>query len=328
MASRHGRQQPPVRPVPLKTQVAQIAATVPLRALGRSRWLTWLRLASAIARRRAARRRLVADQCSWWIAGLAGWLLLTPPGRMLLAALGARIAAASRHARCASPRRQGPPAALACRASRRRARRAGLAGAPWIRRTPGARRAASARTSICTAFRRSPGCSRSATAPRSSRRSTSPGHWIDGDVLHVGTITVGADARIGARSMLGPAPTSVTDAEIAPGSAVFGAVPGGRVLVGRTAPGRRGRPADPGPRRRASRRRRWTRRRTPPWRAVIAAAVLALCAASSPCAALPLRCATPPARRRRLRALLLWLPVATLVGSRARCCWSGRWSGC
>ncbi len=64
--------------------------------------------------------------------------------------------------------------------------------------------AGSAGTSTCTASRRSPACSPSATAARSSPRSTSPGHWLDGDVLHVGAVRVGADARVGARSTLLP----------------------------------------------------------------------------------------------------------------------------
>ena len=33
------------------------------------------------------------------------------------------------------------------------------------------------------------------------------GHWLDGDVLHVGRITVGRDARVGSRSMLLPGAT-------------------------------------------------------------------------------------------------------------------------
>ena len=58
------------------------------------------------------------------------------------------------------------------------------------------------------------------------------GYWIDGDVVHVGEVRVGARARIGARSMLCPGADVGKDAEVAPGSAVFGAVPDGEYWSG------------------------------------------------------------------------------------------------
>ena len=59
------------------------------------------------------------------------------------------------------------------------------------------------------------------------------GYWVDGDVLRVGEVRVGPRARVGARSMLCPGADVGDDAEVAAGSAVFGTVPGGRVLVRR-----------------------------------------------------------------------------------------------
>ena len=58
------------------------------------------------------------------------------------------------------------------------------------------------------------------------------GHWLDGDVLHIGTIEVGAGARIGTRSTLGPGAVVGRDAEVAPGSAVLGAVAAGELWSG------------------------------------------------------------------------------------------------
>ena len=46
------------------------------------------------------------------------------------------------------------------------------------------------------------------------------GHWLDGDVVHIGRVEVGAGARVGARSTLGPGAVVGRDAEVAPGSAV------------------------------------------------------------------------------------------------------------
>ena len=58
------------------------------------------------------------------------------------------------------------------------------------------------------------------------------GHWLDGDVLRIGRVDVGADARIGARSMLAPGALIGAGAEVAPGSAVFGEVPAGEAWSG------------------------------------------------------------------------------------------------
>ena len=43
------------------------------------------------------------------------------------------------------------------------------------------------------------------------------GHWLDGDLLRVGSVEIGADARIGARSTLSPGAVVGAGAEIAPG---------------------------------------------------------------------------------------------------------------
>jgi non-ribosomal peptide synthetase-like protein len=51
------------------------------------------------------------------------------------------------------------------------------------------------------------------------------GMWLDGDVLHVGSITVGAGARVGTRSTLLPGADIGENAEVLPGSCVTGYVP-------------------------------------------------------------------------------------------------------
>ena len=58
------------------------------------------------------------------------------------------------------------------------------------------------------------------------------GFWVDGDVVHLGPVRVGARARVGARSMLCPGADIGKDAEVAPGSSVFGAVPDGEYWSG------------------------------------------------------------------------------------------------
>lgn len=51
------------------------------------------------------------------------------------------------------------------------------------------------------------------------------GHWVDGESFHVGHISVGRGARVGARSTLSPGTKIGAQAEVAAGSAVFGKVP-------------------------------------------------------------------------------------------------------
>ncbi len=58
------------------------------------------------------------------------------------------------------------------------------------------------------------------------------GHWLDGDVLHIGRIKVGAGARVGTRSTLAPGAVVGRDAEVAPGSAVIGSVTKGEYWTG------------------------------------------------------------------------------------------------
>lgn len=58
------------------------------------------------------------------------------------------------------------------------------------------------------------------------------GHWIDGDTLHVGTIVIGEDVRIGLRTFVSPGARIADGAEILPGSCVAGEVAGGTLLGG------------------------------------------------------------------------------------------------
>ncbi len=82
------------------------------------------------------------------------------------------------------------------------------------------------------------------------------GHWLDGDVLHVGRITVGAGAAIGARTILLPGAVVGPDARVAAGSAVLGRVPARETWAG--SPAVRTTTAAPEwPAQRPARARRW-----------------------------------------------------------------------
>ncbi|MGZ5404007.1 MAG: Pls/PosA family non-ribosomal peptide synthetase [Nocardioides sp.] len=235
MAAPTSRVNRRVRPVPLKTQVGQVVFTLPLRTLTGLRWLTWMAAANNLG---AALLGLAwLPVVSWWWVAL-GWLsLVSPPGRMALTAAGARFllrdVAVGDYPR-------GGKVHLRLWLAERLADELGaanLAGAVWMRHYARALGATVGRyvdlhsippvTGLLTLGDR---CS---VEPEVDLR----GHWLDGDVLHVGRIDVGADARVGARSMLAPGASVGAGAEIAPGSAVFGAVPDAEAWSG--APARR-----------------------------------------------------------------------------------------
>src|SRR5690606_19254382 len=54
------------------------------------------------------------------------------------------------------------------------------------------------------------------------------GYWVDGDVVHIGSIRIGAGATVGARSFLAPGARIGKNAEVEAGSAVFGRVKAGQ----------------------------------------------------------------------------------------------------
>ena len=223
MAAPRSHQNRRVRPVPVKTQAGQIASTFALRTLSGLRWMTWLGIGAHVA---AGVLDLAwLPRVSWWWLAL-GWLVLvSPPGRMLVSAVGARLllrhVAPGRHPR-------GGKVHLRLWLAERIADEMGaanLAGAPWMRvyaRALGAEVGKHvdlhAIPPVSGFLTLGDGCS---IEPEVDLR----GYWIDGDVVHLGRVVVGPAARVGARSMLLPGADVGERAEVAPGSAVFGAVP-------------------------------------------------------------------------------------------------------
>jgi len=219
-----------VRPTPSKTQIGQIVFTVPLRLLSGLRWLTWV-----VAGNNVAASVLGLDYLptfSWWWV-LVGWIaLVSAPGRMALSAAGARILL----------RRVGPgdyPRGgrihLRLWLAERLADELGaanLAGAAWM---PTYARALGARIGKQVDLHSLPPVT--GMLSLGSGCSVEPevdlcGHWLDGDVLHIGRIKVGSGARVGTRSMLCPGAVVGRGAEVAPGSAVIGAVAQGEYWTG------------------------------------------------------------------------------------------------
>jgi non-ribosomal peptide synthetase-like protein len=255
MTTAQARRNASVRPVRLATQTAQVLLTIPLRTITGLRWLVWI----------AAALHLVASALDWswlpqvswaWIVA-GGLLLVAPPGRMLLAAVSARLllrgVAPGSH-----PRGGGVHLRLWLAEHVADELRAGsTSGAPLLGLYA---RALGARVAKDVDLHSLPPVTGMLTIEAGA--SIEPevdltGHWLDGDSLHIGRVTIGADARVGVRSLLGPGSSVGPGAEIGAGSAVFGDVPSGEFWSG--APARRNGPArGPQTTDRAIRHRHWT----------------------------------------------------------------------
>ncbi|UFS97804.1 Pls/PosA family non-ribosomal peptide synthetase [Nocardia huaxiensis] len=211
-----------VRPVPFGAQLFQVLATVPLTTLTGLQWLTWLAIVGNIAAWSGSLPWL--PHLSWWWAFIAFLLFISPPGRMALCVLGSRLLLRGIEPG-SYPR--GGQAHLRLWAAVRLSEASGaenLSGAPWM--VPFAR-ALGARIGKGVDLHTLPpvtgmlvlgdGCSVEPEVDLS-------GYWIDGDLVHIGPISIGPGAVVGARSILLPGTRIGKNAEIAPGSAVSGKV--------------------------------------------------------------------------------------------------------
>ena len=297
-----------VHPVPVKTQAGQLIAQLPLRTIAAARWLVWLSVAAAIARSWLGLDWL--PTLPWPVTVLGALTLLTPPGRMVLAAAGARIVLAGI---TPGDYPRGGKVHLRVWLAERLADELGAAnisGAAlvrWYAKLLGAHIGAGAELHSL------PPVTGHLHLGKGSAVGTEvdlTGHWIDGATLHLGAIRVGKNARIGARSTLAPGCRIGAGAEIAPGSAVFGRVPPGALWSGAPARPTGGSPSA------------WHRQPAPTrplWRAGYAGSSLVI-------AALPIlaiaagAAAVSPALRHTgswselAVAALSWLPAATVVG--------------
>uniref|UniRef100_UPI000AF70436 non-ribosomal peptide synthetase n=1 Tax=Nocardioides jensenii TaxID=1843 RepID=UPI000AF70436 len=212
-----------VQPIPRKTQVGQLLALLPLRALAAQKWLAWLMLGSALGAAGTDLGWLVSFPL--WLLVLTTWFFLVPPGRMTLAALLARFLL--RNLEPGTYPRGGKMHLRLWLAERIQEElgAAGLSGAPWF---PYHARLLGSTLGKGVDLHTLPpvtGLLEVGNDAAIEPEVDLAGHWIDGDVLHVGAIGIGARARIGARSTLAPGARVGEDAEVAPGSHIIGAVP-------------------------------------------------------------------------------------------------------
>ena len=219
-----------VRPVPLLSQAFQVAMSLPLATLTGLQWVVWLALLNnVVAAVRPVPWLVPIDW--WWIVG--GFLLFVAPiGRMGIAVLSARMLVGFLKP---GTYRRGGSVHLRVWIAERLADASGaenLAGAPWMVYYA---RALGNRVGKGVDLHSAPPVTGMLTLGH--RSSIEPevdlsGHWIDGDHFHVGTITIGNDSTIGARTTLLPGATVGKNADVAPGSGVVGRVKKGQYWKG------------------------------------------------------------------------------------------------
>ncbi|MFC5803584.1 Pls/PosA family non-ribosomal peptide synthetase [Streptomyces formicae] len=240
-----------VRPVPRWTGVVQTLLMLPLLGVAGLRW-------GVVA---AAVNNIVAlpwaPTVSWWWVAL-GWLLVgSPPGRIVIAAGGARLLL--RGVRPGTYARGGSTHLRLWTAERlvELSGATSLAGA-WLTYYARALGVRIAEDVDLHALPPVTGMLRLGKGAAVEPEVDLSGHWLDGDRLRIGTVRIGAGATVGARSTLFPGARIGKRAEVAPGSGVTGAVPAGERWAGVPASrkGRANRHVPAGGR--PVRKRRWT----------------------------------------------------------------------
>ncbi len=219
-----------VAPVPGAARALQVALTLPLATLTALQWLTWLALINNIAAARHPLPWLV--EVNWWVILIAFVVFITPPGRMGIAVVGARVLLSGLKP---GTYRRGGSQHLRVWLAERLAEASGAenqAGAPWLVYYA---RALGNSVGKGVDLHSAPPVTGMLTLGH--RSSVEPevdltGHWIDGDLFHVGEIRVGNDATIGSRTTLLPGAVVGKDADVAAGSAVVGKVKNGQYWKG------------------------------------------------------------------------------------------------
>ncbi|QEN16342.1 Pls/PosA family non-ribosomal peptide synthetase [Mycolicibacterium sp. ELW1] len=296
-----------VTPTPVSTQAAQVLLSVPLATLTGLQWVTWLALINNVA---AAVHPLPwLTPVNWWLVVVAFILFITPIGRMGIAVLGARTLLSGLEP---GTYRRGGSEHLRVWLAERLADASGaenLAGAPWLVYYA---RALGNKIGKGVDLHSAPPVTGMLTLGH--RVSIEPevdltGHWIDGDLFHVGPITVGNDASIGARTTLFPGAVVGKNADVAPGSGVVGKVKNGQYWKGSPAV-KSGKARHPWPEHRPPRAALWV--------AVYGVTSMLLGAVPLLALAIGLGVLVWPARHSAtlgsaMAAAAPWIPVAALV---------------
>ncbi|SDW23817.1 non-ribosomal peptide synthetase terminal domain of unknown function [Amycolatopsis xylanica] len=218
-----------IAPTPRRAGVIQSLLMVPLMGLVGLRWVT---IAAALSNILSLLGFGWAPTLNWAWIGLAWVLLFSPAGRIAISAGGARVLLSG--VRPGSYPRGGS-VHLRLWTAEKLAEFSGadsIAGASWMTTYA---KALGARIGKDVDLHSPPPVTGFLKLGRGAAIEPEvdlTGHWVDGDIVHIGAIRIGADARIGARSTLFPGARIGKGAEIAAGSTVRGAVPAGQRWAG------------------------------------------------------------------------------------------------
>ncbi|KDN24146.1 Pls/PosA family non-ribosomal peptide synthetase [Amycolatopsis rifamycinica] len=218
-----------IAPTKRRAGVIQTLLLVPLMGLVGLRWAT---LAAALSNVLSLLGFAWAPTLSWAWIGLAWVALFSPAGRIAIAAGGARVLLSGVRPGT-YPR--GGSVHLRLWTAEKLAEFSGadsVAGASWMTTYA---KALGARIGKDVDLHSPPPVTGFLKLGRGAAIEPEvdlTGHWVDGDVVHIGKVRVGAEARVGARSTLFPGVRIGKGAEIAAGSTVRGAVPAGQRWAG------------------------------------------------------------------------------------------------
>lgn len=220
-----------VQPVPLRAKVAQLLLLVPLFTLLGLRWTVALTALGNVLHWFGPYPW--APQTSWWAVAAGAALLFSPPGRLAIAAGGARLLL-----RGVKPGRypRGGSVHLRLWTAERLAEFSGatsLTGS-WLERYA---RALGAKIGPDVDLHSLPPVTGMLKLGRGAAVESEvdlSGHWLDGDRLEIGTVKVGAGAVVGTRGMLFPGARVGKRAEVAPAPPSRGTSP--PVSAGRARP--------------------------------------------------------------------------------------------
>ena len=244
-----------VAPVPRRAALAQALLMAPMLVLVGLRWAS---VAAAISTVAATVLPLPwAPTVPWWSLAVAWLALFSPAGRVGIAAGGARLLL--RGVRPGSYPRGGSVHVRLWAATRlaELSGATGVSSASWTTRYA---RALGAKISKDVDLHSPPpvtGLLKLGRGAAVEPEVDLAGHWVDGDVVHIGKIRIGAGATVGSRSTLLPGTRIGKGAEIAAGSTVRGAVPAGQRWAGSPAE-RTGKSGVRWPASRPPRSRTWT----------------------------------------------------------------------
>lgn len=254
-------------PTPRRTQWAQTLVGVPLFILTGVRWLLYLLTAGTVLNLVPGFE--VLPSAPWWVLVPGLLVFATPFGRMAVAAASARVLLAG--LRPGDHPRGGPVHMRLWLAEQiaEQVDAVGLAGAPWVVYYARALGAKIGRDVDMHTLPPITGMLEVGDGASIEPEVDLTGYWIDGDLVRVGRVRIGAQATIGTRSTLAPGTRIGQRAYIAPGSAVFGRVRADQAWAGSPAV-RVGGTASDWPTERPPLRTRWL------WAYAASAVVLAL----------------------------------------------------